>query len=113
MAQTLFEDPITSLNGKICRHKKTIYKVFRASGKRFTTQICNPRNLSTNPYTQDELERQTKFATARTNMDAAMADPVKKAQYEAAFKQQKNGKKPKYATLYGYVFAMEYAKLSE
>ena len=46
-------------------------------------------------------------AINQANAKTALADPEQRAVYEAAFKVQK-----KYYSLYGYVFAQEYNKLT-
>ena len=77
---------------------------FRKNGKVFSGKICNP---STKEPSATQLAAQAKFKTARTNVKAALADATQRAAYEEAFKNQK-----KYYSLYGYVFAQEYAKIS-
>ena len=103
MSQVKPMDLIESMSGKICSHSDMYF--FRKNGKVFSGKICNP---STKEPTQNQLAAQNKFKTARTNAMTALADPQQKAAYEAAFKNQK-----KYYSLYGYVFAQEYAKLSD
>lgn len=78
---------------------------FRKNGKVFSGKICNP---STKEPSATQLAAQAKFKTARTNVKAALADATQRAAYEEAFKNQK-----KYYSLYGYVFAQEYAKLGD
>ncbi|MBR4564162.1 MAG: hypothetical protein IKO26_06910 [Paludibacteraceae bacterium] len=92
---------IESMSGKVCGHSDMYF--FRKNGKVFSGKICNP---STKELTENQLAAQAKFKTARTNAKAALADPEQKATLETAFKAQK-----RYYTLYGYVFAQEYAKL--
>ena len=102
MSQIKLEAPFTAFRGKICKHSKIIYA--QRGGTQYTSQICNPR---TKAFSEAELARQQKFATAQANAKAAMADATQKAAYEAAFKGQS-----KYKSLRGYVLAMEYAKLA-
>ena len=94
---------IESMSGKVCEHSDMYF--FRKNGKVFSGKICNP---STKEPTQNQLVAQNKFKTARTNAMTALADPEQRATLEAAFKSQK-----KYYSLYGYVFAQEYAKLGD
>lgn len=94
---------IESMSGKICGHSDMYF--FRKNGKVFSGKICNP---STKEPSENQLAAQAKFKTARTNAKAALADPEQKAILEAAFKAQK-----KYYSLYGYIFAQEYAKLGD
>ena len=94
---------VESMSGKICGHSDMYF--FRKNGKVFSGQICNP---STKEPTATQLAAQAKFKTARTNAKAALADATQRAAYEEAFKNQK-----KYYSLYGYVFAQEYAKLGD
>ena len=101
MSSIKLEAPFTAFRGKICKHSKIIFA--QRGGTQYTSQICNPR---TKAFSEAELARQQKFATAQANTKAAMADATQKAAYEAAFKGQS-----KYKSLRGYVLAMEYAKL--
>ena len=94
---------VESMSGKLCSHSDMYF--FRKNGKVFSGKICYP---STKEPTVNQLAAQTKFATARANAKTALADPQQKAAYAAAFKLQK-----KYYSLYGYVFAQEYAKLND
>lgn len=93
---------IESMSGKICGHSDMYF--FRKNGKVFSGKICYP---STKEPTANQLAQRTKFSTARANAATALADPAQKAAYLTAFKAQK-----KYCDFNGYVFAMEYAKLS-
>jgi hypothetical protein len=93
---------VESMSGKLCGHSDMYF--FRKNGKVFSGKICNP---STKDPSASQLTAQNKFKTARTNAKTALADAEQRAAYEAAFKAQK-----KYYSLYGYVFAQEYAKLS-
>lgn len=92
---------IESMSGKLCGHSDMYF--FRKNGKVFSAKICNP---STKEPTENQLTAQATFKTARNNAKTAMANPEQRATYEAAFKNQK-----KYYSLYGYIFAQEYAKL--
>ena len=92
---------VESMSGKICAHSDMYF--FQRNGKVFSGKICHP---STKEPTATQLAAQSKFKTARDNAKAALADATQRAAYESAFKSQK-----KYCSLYGYVFAQEYAKL--
>ena len=94
---------IESMSGKLCSHSDMYF--FRKNGKVFSGKICNP---STKEPTSAQTAQRTKFATAHANAQAALADDTRRANYEAAFKNQK-----KYSSLFGYVFAQEYAKLGD
>ena len=88
--------------GKICTHSD-IY--FAKKGKTlYTGKRCNPRDLNKDPYSADELATHTKFTQTIAAVKALT--PEQKAAYETAFANQK-----KYATLNGYIFAQEYAKI--
>lgn len=92
-------DLIKSLRGKLCSHSD-VY--FAQKGKTlYTGKLCNPR---TKPFSAEELARQAKFTQARAAVKALT--PEQKAAYAEAFANQK-----KYATLAGFIFAQEYAKL--
>ena len=102
MSSIKLEAPFQAFRGKICKHSKIIFA--QRGQTQYTSQICNPR---TKAYSEEELARQQKFATALTNANTALADATQKAAYETAFKAQS-----KYKTLRGYVIAMEYAKIA-
>lgn len=93
-------------NGKICQHSDTY---FQARGKDKTVlctgKICNPRNLTTNPYDADELARQAKFAQAVAAAKALTSE--EKAAYKAAFNAQ-----DKHQFFFGFCVSQEYAKLN-
>ena len=91
---------LKSLSGKVCGHSDMYFA--EKKGTRYTGKICNPR---TKAYSADELARQSKFAAATAAVKALTSE--QKAAYAEAFAGQK-----KYKTLYGYMFAQEYAKLA-
>ena len=102
MSKISLEVPFTAFKGKICKHTNIIYKQLRDT--QFTSQICHPR---TKAYSEEELARQAKFRSAAAAAKAIMADPTQRATAEADFNAQ-----TKYKTLYGFLLASEYAKLS-
>ena len=91
---------LKSLSGKVCGHSDMYFA--EKKGTRYTGKICNPR---TKAYSADELARQSKFAAATAAVKALTTE--QKAVYAEAFAGQR-----KYKTLYGYMFAQEYAKLA-
>lgn len=101
MARYVPIELIQSLSGKVCEHSDTYFA--RRNNTLYTVKRCNPR---TKPFSATEKQRQDNFKTASANTVAALADESKRATYQAAFKNQH-----KYATLRGYVFAQEFAKL--
>lgn len=90
---------LRSLSGKVCSHSDMYFA--NKNGTGYTGKICHPR---TKPFSADELARQAKFASATAAVKALTAE--QKAAYEEAFAGQK-----KYKSLYGYMFAQEWAKL--
>ena len=102
MRKINLEAPFTAFRGKICKHSKIIFA--QRGQTQYTSQICNPR---TKPFSEAEVERQTKFKQAVSNANTALADATQKAAYEAEFKDQS-----KYTSLRGYVIAKEYQKLA-
>ena len=101
MSKYSMEAPFDSFRGKVCKHTKIIYKKLRQTN--YTSQICNPR---TKPFTAAELARQNKFKQAAAATKTLLADATQRAEAETAFKAQS-----KYQTLYGFVFAEQYAQL--
>jgi hypothetical protein len=94
---------IESMHGKVCEHSDMYF--FRRNGKVFSGKRCYP---STKEPSATQLEKQTKFRTAQQAAKTALADTTQRTAYETAFRAQK-----KYSTLWGYVFAQEYAKLNQ
>ena len=103
MSQIKPMELVESMHGKICEHSDMYF--FRRNGKVFSGKICYPYK---GDPSADQLAARAKFRTAQTAAKTALADSAQRAVYETAFKRQK-----KYTTLYGYVFAQEYAKLAE
>ena len=96
-------DMVKEYHGKICEHSDTY---FQKRGRTLCTgRICEPRDLAKKPYSAEELAVRQKFTQARAAVKALTAE--QKTAYATAFKNQR-----KYASLQGYMFAMEYAKLS-
>ena len=90
---------LKTLSGKVCSHSDMYFA--NRGNTRYTGKICNPR---TKPFSAAELARQAKFAAATAAVKALTEE--QKAAYREAFANQK-----KYNTLYGYMFAEEYAKI--
>ena len=91
--------------GKICGHSDTY---FQKRGETLCTgRICNPRDLSKKPYSADEIATHQKFSTVITAIKALTTEQINA--YKTAFEAQKP---KKYATLRGFIFAQEFAKLS-
>ena len=100
MAKIKPMDLIKSMSGKICGHSDIS---FAKKGKtQYTMKRCNPRST---PYSEAELARQEKFATARANVAALTEEQI------AAYREDFRKSPGKYSTLNGYIFAKEYAKL--
>ena len=101
MGKVKLMEPYKAISGKICSHSEVINVV--RNGKQFTSRICNPR---TTPPTEDEVAVRTKFAAAIAARKALTTQ--EKLAYRNAWLANKEG----YATLQGYMFAKEYAKLA-
>ena len=105
MSKLIPMDLIKSMSGKLCSHSDMY---FAKRGKTlYTGKRCNPRDLDKDPYTEKELAVHDKFAQVRAAVKALSEE--QKAEYAAQFKKYPG----KYSTLNGYIFAQEYAKLSE
>ena len=105
MSKIIPMDLIKSMSGKLCSHSDMY---FAKRGKTlYTGKRCNPRDLDKDPYTEKELAVHDKFAQVRAAVKALSEE--QKAEYAAQFKKYPG----KYSTLNGYIFAQEYAKLSE
>ena len=75
------------------------------AAEKYGTQYTGKIGEITVPPTQNQLDAQERFATARQNV-AALSESEKSA-YAAAFKKNPG----KYKSLQGYMIAKEYAKL--
>lgn len=109
MSKVVFIDPIDHISGKICSHSDVIFAHRSGSNKNYTTRICNPRNLTNKPYSEDEQACKSLFATAAANTKEVMTNATKLATARAQFAANPG----KYTTLRGFVFAREYAAAQE
>ena len=75
------------------------------AAEKYGTQYTGKIGEITVPPTQNQLDAQQRFATARQNV-VALSESEKSA-YAAAFKRNPG----KYKSLQGYMIAQEYAKL--
>ena len=75
------------------------------AAEKYGTQYTGKIGEITVPPTQNQLDAQQRFATARKNVVALSEED--KATYAAAFKKSPG----KYKSLQGYMIAQEYAKL--
>ena len=103
MAKYVPIEMVKSYSGKICEHSDVYFA--KKGDTLYTGKICNPRDLAKKPFSADELACQTKFRQAIAAVNALTEE--QKTAYATAFANQK-----KYASLRGYMFAQEYAKLS-
>ena len=96
-------DMVKYYRGKICEHSDTY---FQKRGRTLCTgRLCNPRDLTKKPYSADEIATHTLFAQTYAAIKALT--PEQKTAYRTAFEAQ-----TKYNTLRGFIFASEYAKLT-
>lgn len=98
-------DLVKSWSGKICEHSDFYLATRGKTG--YSGRMCNPRDLSVNPYTENELQIQQRYKQTFAALDALTSEQIQA--YREQWCAQK--KKSKYATLRGYMFAQEYAKL--
>ena len=75
------------------------------AAEKYGTQYTGKIGEITVPPTQNQLDAQQRFATARQNVVALSEED--KATYAAAFKKSPG----KYKSLQGYIIAQEYKKL--
>jgi len=101
MARYETMDLLKSLHGKVCQHSDTYFA--ERNGTKYTGKVCNPRST---PASEAELATRTKFSAVQAAI-AALSEEDKSA-YAAAYKKNSKG----YKTLRGYMFAMEYQKLT-
>lgn len=94
-------DLLKSLSGKVCQHSDMAFA--NRKGTKYTMKRCQERST---PYSEEELARQTRFASVRAKVLILTEEEI--AAYAAAFKKSPG----KYTTLQGYIFAQEYKKLN-
>lgn len=99
-------DLVKSWSGKICEHSDFYLATKGKTG--YSGKICTPRDLRKRPYTKNELKVRQKYKQALEALKTLSEE--QKQTYEKQWLAQKNSK---YATLRGYMFAQEYAKLAE
>jgi len=101
MSKIVPVDLVESMSGSLCSHSPFYF--FRKNGRTFSARICNPYK---GEPTANQTAQRAKFSQARAAVKALT--PEQKAAYAETFKNQR-----KFATLQGYIFAMEYAKLGD
>ncbi len=99
-------DLVKSWSGKICEHSEFYLATRGKTG--YSGRICNPRDLSVNPYTEKELQVQQRYKQTVEALKALTSEQIQT--YKEQWLAQK---KSKYTTLRGYMFAQEYAKLKD
>lgn len=110
--------PVESITGKMSREKDKVskknpgFKVFVGYQNRYSVANrfqCKAKARSTQPD-EAELQARSKFKEAVMQTNKIMFEtPQELAKYMAAYQKNPEG----YKTVRGYVFAKEYAKLSE
>ncbi len=110
MSQYILHDPFLEVHGKLSKKNgRVTYMVRSDTGKAYTA-IRKPLTDAEKLKRQQNISeaakaKQEKFARVVTATRARLADETQKAADLQAFKAQR-----KYPTLYGFVFADEYAK---
>lgn len=107
-------DMVDHYHGKICGHSDTYFQ--KRGDTLCTGRICYPRDLSRKPYSAREIATHEKFSQTIAAVRALTSEQL--AAYETAYEAlRKSGSSRlsegrSYASLRGYIFAQEYAKLS-
>ena len=92
---------MSEVHGKL--HSKSKYYAAQKYGTQYTGLVGEV----TVPPTEKQISNRANFATARANVLALSPEEI--SAYQEAFKKNPG----KYKSLNGYIFAKEYAKLSE
>lgn len=92
---------IEQMHGKVCSHSNTYFAL--RNGTQYTGTRCAKR---TTPFSEAELNNQTRFKSAHTAAVSRLRDASQQAKDLAAFKTQ-----TKYKTILGYLIADEYSKI--
>lgn len=103
MAKVVYVSPVKEVSGKISKKDKVIYQVRKAptSNQEMLANPCytSAYGVRKTPYSATEIAYQTRFGKVAKATTARLADPSKKAQDQAAFKNQ-----TEYKTLRQYVW---------
>ena len=99
MAKTVFQDPIKSVHGRICKGGVTIMrkKTFRApngsvlkEGKQESYRIVNPRDFTNKPPKNEELTNMSKFGEiSRLTTEIIRSDKYTDAELSAMTAEQR------------------------
>ncbi len=104
MAKVRFMELVESVSGKYC-HSNPNSVIFQR--RKTCNVVCHIHNPYTGPATPEQVEQQTKFAQAQAAVAEVFGNPTELTAYTEAYKANPEG----YASLRGYIFAKEYAKL--
>lgn len=106
MAKYIPIELIRAYSGKVCMHSDTYFQR-RGKDKSIlcTGKICNPRDLTRDPYSANEIAAHNKFAQAAAAVKALTTE--QRNAYKEAWKAQDEVK-----FLSAYIFKQEYAKLT-
>ena len=105
-------EPYKDYSGKTCSHSNIINVLGRSGvrrGKQWTTQLCNPRDLTTNPLTADEQRIRTRFKAVRAAVQAVKEDDDDYIEAVQAFQAVKN----QYKSFDSYLWKVEGDKWDE
>ena len=109
MGKVTFKDPVDTLSGQISKNRPTIYNLGHVGvrrGKQWTTQICNERDMKTNPLTDLETRTRRKFKEVRLAVKGIKTNDTKYAQAVLAYQSVKD----QYKSFDSYLWKTEGAK---
>ena len=81
-------EPYADMSGKICSHSRIINVLGRKGvrkGKQWTNVICNPRDLTEKPYSDDETKVQERFKDVRLAIKVIKTNPTTLANKYTAY----------------------------
>ena len=105
-------EPYKDYSGKTCSHSNIINCLGHTGvrrDKQWTTQICHPRDYSTNPLTASETMIRTRFAAVRAAVQTIKTNDTKYQQAMTAYAAVRN----QYKSFDSYLWKTEMAKWDE
>lgn len=90
-------------HGKLCMHSNKYVSVH--NGVVYSGTVCNPRDLSQRPYTEDELNQQAAFREASERRSLILASDTLRPTWQERYRTDLNSKATQCTTLSGYLIS--------
>ena len=97
----------THAHGKLDPSHDKQNMCFTRNGVTYSRKVCNPRDITKNPYSASEQQNMTLFRQAWAAVKTTLEDADAKADAQARFRANPG----KYTTVAGFLFAENYKRL--